>query len=147
MTREEFDELLGYERQYVRDQLNSAERTLAWIDAHAEIMFTLGLRPNVFVGWMALRGPTGEPLTRAQMLAVVQALPGKWDKHDTGGGSFRYARRCNDGEVRVEFQCGELPPSCHVVEETRTVPAHIEKVKRIVCAHAQEESDADGNNV
>jgi|SRR5260221_11597139 len=75
--------------------------------------------------------------TREQVLAVIQAIPGKWEKEPTQsfGGALNYSLKVDGYTLRL--WAAPPPPSCRLIEEEVEIPAQaarMEKRMRLECA-------------
>lgn len=83
---------------------------------------------------------TLEKATREEVLAFVRIFGGRWNKtvsvYDES--KLNYIQQLPHPAIQDDYitlkasEC-EPPPSCRIVEETVTVPAHTEVVKKVVC--------------
>jgi len=76
--------------------------------------------------------------THDQVIAGIRILGGKWNKKIGDGQTIDYLRDEPMDGFAVAFYNGAPPPSCKIVEEEievpqQVVPAHKQKVKRMVC--------------
>lgn len=128
----------------IEDRINDLLRALetetkrvndlvAWMRANATKIEQIGLTPVPYGG-----GIDFDNADRQQVLEIIKAFPGTWDKSVNGNTSMNYVRRPVEGEPLIRIWAGELPPSCKVVEEEIEVPAHREKRQKIVCNGATE---------
>jgi len=93
-------------------------------------------------------------LTHEDVIRVIQAFPGKWEKRPGTDGIHYVLSADQNGGTEVYCWNGAPPPSCKVIEEWVDVPAQPAtraKVKKIVCPefedHAREERKALINSV
>lgn len=72
-------------------------------------------------------------LNRDQILQVIAAIPGKWDKTpSTIEGKLNYITYFNGLQIRI--WAGDPPASCTLIEELVEVPARIEKRYKLQCS-------------
>lgn len=101
-------------------------------------------------------------LTHSQVVQVVRAFGGKWDKTVADSDKSRVDYQTREPVSGVTIRCwqGEPPPSCKIVEVEEEIPATVVparkvKVKKMVCpgaepvvlavASAQASSNANGS--
>lgn len=100
-----------------RDEINSQ---IVWLEANQTVIDALSIAPALYC-----HGLDFDHATREQVLEVIKAFPGVWDKKINGTDATKmdYERRAQDkGEPRVRIWCGALPPSCKIVEEWVDLP-------------------------
>jgi hypothetical protein len=126
------------------DRLERRNRdTAKTIDALNELAdLELSFDPTIDAGAYFL---DFEQLTHAEVIEIIQKLPGAWDKNENGA-RIDYIRRepLNCG-VKLRIWAGEPPPSCRIIEEEveiPAVPARKELRKKLVCKEATELTDA-----
>lgn len=69
-------------------------------------------------------------LSHPEVIKVIQAIPGKWDKEPSSEGTrINYSTKRGD----LTFRCwaGEPPPNCKIVELLVTIPAQPETVRTV----------------
>jgi hypothetical protein len=74
-------------------------------------------------------------LPHEDVMKVVQAIPGKWNKTPAPSGA-RINYELETGGVKFRCYEGEPPPNCKIVEVLETVPAQPERtvtVRRLQC--------------
>jgi hypothetical protein len=77
-------------------------------------------------------------LSRPDLLCVLKAFPGRWDKTPTYcGDGLNYELTEKVSGLTIRCDNGAPPPSCHIEERTEwiTVPARVEKrvTRKVVC--------------
>jgi hypothetical protein len=73
--------------------------------------------------------------TREQVMSVIQAFPGKWEK-SPGYGEVPTIDYTLSGCPSIRLWHAPPPPTCKIVEEDVEIPAQparVEKRKRLVC--------------
>lgn len=76
-------------------------------------------------------------LTHAQVITVIKAIGGKWDKEPQGD---RVNYMTESGGIKLRCWQGEPPPSCRIVEEEVEIPAQParkEVRRKLVCVDTQ----------
>jgi len=79
---------------------------------------------------------------REQIVRVVKAFPGRWDKSPNPSQQTRIDYETEFDGVKIRLWQGEPPPSCKLVEEEievpeTIVPAHKVKRVRMVCGETE----------
>lgn len=74
-------------------------------------------------------------LKHDQVIQVMLAIPGKWDKTPTDEGRVHYQTTTAEG-IRVRCWQGEPPPSCHVEPYDIVEPEKRVTKYRLVCQPA-----------
>ncbi len=92
---------------------------IGWLKKHREIIDRLSIAPSLFA-----MGLDFDRANRSQILEIIKAFPGVWDKNINSSDSTKmdYVRRSSDSEPRIRIWSGELPPTCKLVEEWVDVP-------------------------
>lgn len=72
-------------------------------------------------------------LSHSEVMAVVKAFPGKWNKNINGAYSDRIDYTSTFDGSQVRCWSGEPPPSCRIIEEEVPVPATTRIVRRLQC--------------
>lgn len=110
-------------------------RLLVWIEKRRATLDSLPDRPFVFEQQIDFNS-----LPHTQVVDVIKAFGGKWDKSISSGGERVDYNTVCDG-VAVRCWNGEPPPSCKIVEEeveVAAVPAHKKMVRKLVCTDASQ---------
>jgi hypothetical protein len=67
-----------------------------------------------------------DSLTHPDIIRVLQAMGGKWDKSLSGcDGAIDYTQEING--VKIRLWAGEAPPNCRIIEIEETIPAQPER--------------------
>lgn len=104
------------------------QRKIAWLAEHAHLI--PADLPVSFCGHIL----DFDNLNHAQVIQVLKAFGGKWDKTLNGGDRVDYRQQVDGVDVRCYR--GEPPPNCQIIETTEIVPAQPEttrKVRKLVC--------------
>lgn len=135
-TTDELPEWATTELAYLTGRLGELTATITWLRENVSKLVALGLVTNSVPGTVYVQTEPSYTLTRGQLTALMLAFPGKWAKR-ADGEVMTYTLTC--GLARVVVKTGDLPASCRVVYEERTVPANTIKVPRIVCDEPADE--------
>lgn len=110
-------------------------RIIAFMREHEEAFNSARVRPVVWDTLIDFNHPT-----RQEIIRLIQAFPGVWEKtpNDVNGGSMDYVRTM-EGQPTLRIWAGALPPCCKIVEEEIDVPAHKQKVRKVVCPEPLQE--------
>jgi hypothetical protein len=120
-------------RQMQRD-IYRATSTLEFLQTYSTQINRIGKAPYLCGDFMDFDG-----LTRPQVLEVIRAFPGKYDKTPGYDGGLVYTSRETvlDGKFQVRIYNGEPPASCKIEEtiEYVDVPARTERrvTRTVVC--------------
>lgn len=75
-------------------------------------------------------------LSHDDVIKVVKAIGGKWDKTISSGAGDRVDYKTSKNGISIRCYQGEPPPNCRVEEVMETIPAQPERVvtkKKLVC--------------
>lgn len=103
-------------------------KLIVWLRANAEKIEAIGVLPTLYGGGTI----DFDNANREQVLAIIKAFPGKWEKSQNGT-SMDYLNSNESNEFPIRIWKGALPPCCRIVKEEIDVPAHKETRERIVC--------------
>jgi hypothetical protein len=111
----------------LEERIKSLVLKREWLEKHRDILFAIGL-PCSFSG----ENFDFDHLKHEQILAVIQAFGGVWQKEPSCGtvSKVDYITVC-DG-VTIRCWEGEPPPSCRLVEVEVEVPAEPAKPARMI---------------
>jgi len=114
----------------LRCTVNTAIERIAWLETKRAAIEATGLDISSAFGSVDF-----DNLPHADVVKVMLALPGRWNKTPgSSEGTINYEAEI-DG-VNVRCWCGEPPPSCKIVEVEEVVPAQPETrrmVKKMIC--------------
>jgi hypothetical protein len=118
--------------QALREQVRDITKRIDWLVQQRELM--LKLPKGNFCGSLL----DFDNLPREDVVKVIRAMGGKWDKEPGSGNTITYVRKEPFKDVRVRIWQGQPPPSCKIVEVDEHVPevviaAHTRKVRKMVC--------------
>jgi hypothetical protein len=116
-----------------QNEIARATKHLEFIHTYRDALNALGLKPSFWSDYCDF-----DNLTRPDLLHVLKAFPGKWDKSlSLSGSGITYT--LTEPVLGLTIRCynGEAPPSC-VIEETveyKTVPARVERIvtRKVKC--------------
>ena len=93
---------------------------IGWLKKHQATIDSMSIEPSMYC-----MGIDYDNANRSQILEVIKAFPGVWDKNINSSDPTKmdYVRRSTDREPRIRIWSGELPPTCKLVEEWVNVPA------------------------
>lgn len=75
-------------------------------------------------------------LSHDQVVKVMLAFPGEWDKQYTSSTNIDYILDLPDEKMRVRCWQGAPPPNCKIIEVDQVIPAQPErtvKVRKLQC--------------
>lgn len=110
----------------IKSEIAEREALLAKIEAAEIGDFELEAQPTVYTSGQI----DFDHLSHADIIKVIQAIPGKWDKEPCSqGATINYSTKRNG----LNFRCwaGEPPPNCKIIEVLETVPAQPETVRTV----------------
>jgi len=115
--------------QLLKEEIAAKRRLLKWLLKNQAVLANL---PEVS---LCNTKVDFDQLSHADVIRVVQALPGKWSKTlSTVSGRIDYTAQIDGMTIRC--WAGEPPAACKIVEETVVVPAQpatTVTVRRLVC--------------
>jgi hypothetical protein len=110
--------------------ITSIEAQIRFLRQHADVIDTLGLKPQAFGNCcIDFNNPS-----RDVLLAGLKAFGGDWEKEAMDGGTVNYSQMINGLSIR--FFSAPPPPNCRLEEEEVLIPAQpsrIEKRLKLVC--------------
>lgn len=114
-----------------KELIAQSQKIIDWLTARKEQLEAL---PN---GSVYLRESIDfDRLTHDDVVKVLKALGGKWDKEVNSAESSRVDYSTKIDGLKVRLWAGEPPPNCKIVEvqeEIPAVPATTRTVRRLVC--------------
>jgi hypothetical protein len=123
---------LSREKERVVKELVKSNALIAFIEKRKAFFETMGGRVEInhCMNCIDINWPT-----REQAVQCILHLPGKWEKHYAQT-KITYTANIEGTDVRIYE--ADPPPHCSIVEEVvkipeRTIPAHEETVRKIVC--------------
>lgn len=114
-----------------RAKVTEGQQAEQWIIRNGAALSHLasqGITPNAFGGGMDF-----DWLTHPQVMEVIKAFPGKWEKSVCGTNEPRINYESTFDGKTIRCWAGEPPPSCRIVEEEIEVPATRKTVRRLDC--------------
>jgi hypothetical protein len=117
---------------YQQNNIRTAVTALEFIHTHREKLEKLNLTFSNYSNYVDF-----DQLSRPDLLKVLRAFGGKWNKSPGYNGGLTYTRQEQLDGLTIRCYNGEPPPSCKIVETVRwiKVPAKREKVvtREVVC--------------
>lgn len=116
MTKEQHVDSLLECAKWSRKNADDYEAAAKWIEAHFDKIE--GLDINHCGSFLQIQTPTRQDLMR-----VLKAFPGKWDKSVGEKDATLDYTLHRDGEPDIYCKSAPPPPSCQIVEEVVDIPA------------------------
>ena len=114
----------------IDNEIATLELHREFINANRDKLEALNLKLDAYTHYVDFNS-----LDRPDVLRVIKAFPGRWEKSQGYDGRLNYTRIEPEGELTLRLWGAEAPDCCHIEERVEyvEVPARVEKrVTRVV---------------